>query len=410
MNADDISAIATGVTKKWAKQRKAEERDARARNRRVYMYSGRVCQSDVAARIIPKAYAKVSDNGRLPASQRQLYYACRDEFQKLTGRTLDYKYFAQVLLRKFLQRPETLHWKVTRDARGTLIEPHTSKHVPVGTLQIDDYLEKCGNPDDDLDLEFETDYPTAGPDNRYQALLYIEKEGFNELFKAVKLAERFDIAIMSCKGQSVIAARKLVDELCGASGIPLLILHDFDKYGFDICRCLTEVSWDAEEDGRVAYEFQNDINAIDIGLRLSDVEEWKLVPEFCSLPRNCSMPDNVTAEEEAYLRGGRRVELNAFTSPDFVKFVEEKLRGAGIEQKYIPDDDALLDAFRRANLIAKLNTIVEESRDEAESDADAMTLPKGLRSKIAKALKEKPEKPWDEVLYDIVRKEVDDDE
>ena len=42
------------------------------------------------------------------------------------------------------------------------------------------------------------------------------------LFEAVKLAERYDLAIMSTKGMSVTAARELVDVLCGDHGIPLL--------------------------------------------------------------------------------------------------------------------------------------------------------------------------------------------
>ena len=49
------------------------------------------------------------------------------------------------------------------------------------------------------------------------------------LFEAVKLAERYDLAIMSTKGMSVTASRQLVEELCARHDIPLLLLHDFDK-------------------------------------------------------------------------------------------------------------------------------------------------------------------------------------
>ena len=78
MRADDITAIAAGVTQKWAKQRKAEERDAKAVERRQYMYISRVCHTDVAHKILPEAYAHVSGPRGLHASQRQLYYAVRD--------------------------------------------------------------------------------------------------------------------------------------------------------------------------------------------------------------------------------------------------------------------------------------------------------------------------------------------
>jgi hypothetical protein len=49
------------------------------------------------------------------------------------------------------------------------------------------------------------------------------------LFEEVQLAERYDLAIMSTKGMSVTASRELVEELCAAHAVPLLILHDFDK-------------------------------------------------------------------------------------------------------------------------------------------------------------------------------------
>ena len=62
---------------------------------------------------------------------------------------------------------------------------------------------------------------TYGPDGSYGALLYVEKEGFMPLFKRVRLAERFDIGIMSSKGMSVTAARQLAEGICSVHGIPL---------------------------------------------------------------------------------------------------------------------------------------------------------------------------------------------
>ncbi len=50
---------------------------------------------------------------------------------------------------------------------------------------------------------------------------------------AFKLAERYDIAIMSTKGMSNTASRELIDKLCGdIPRCPLYVLHDFDKAGF----------------------------------------------------------------------------------------------------------------------------------------------------------------------------------
>ena len=50
---------------------------------------------------------------------------------------------------------------------------------------------------------------------------------------AFKLAERYDIAIMSTKGMSNTASRELIDKFCGdIPRCPLYVLHDFDKAGF----------------------------------------------------------------------------------------------------------------------------------------------------------------------------------
>jgi hypothetical protein len=406
MKAEDIAAVATGVTKKWAKQRKAEERSTKARSRREYMYSDRIAHTEVSPQILPKAYTFVAGARRLSVSQRQLFYAARDEFLGLTGREITWENFKTVL-RKYLQRPETESWKITRDPRGMFWEPHTRREVPVGTIRIDGYLSEMAQPPDSTpDFAFAAKFPTCGPVNRFQAILYIEKEGFNPLFREVQLAERFDIAIMSCKGQSVIAARKLVDRLCHERGIPLLVLHDFDKYGFSICQCISKVSWAAEEADRVVYKFQNKINVVDLGLRLEDVKKWGLKPERCTFSGTFDGGCHITQDEKDYLRGGQRVELNAFASEAFITFVEEKLRWAGIKKKFVPDDQTLKAAFQRAHLIAEMNAMVKNAREAAEEAASALKVPKTLRSKIRNGLRTNPEKPWDTVLYEIVSESI----
>jgi len=78
---------------------------------------------------------------------------------------------------------------------------------------------------------------TSGPKNRYQSVLFVEKEGFDELIEQAQIAERFDCAPMSTKGMSNTAARKLVDEL-SLLGVTIYVLHDFDKSGFSILHTL----------------------------------------------------------------------------------------------------------------------------------------------------------------------------
>ncbi|MFH1919781.1 MAG: hypothetical protein ABIP48_07860 [Planctomycetota bacterium] len=306
--------------------------------------------------------------------------------------------------------PGAEKWWIVYDARGRLLEPHTGKQIPLGTLEIDNYLGSVRShvvEEFDFAAAFDTSYPTKGPRNRISAVLFIEKEGFNELFKAVKLAERYDLAIMSSKGQSVVAARRLVDELCAVgSGVPLLILHDFDKSGLEIAQSLTEVSAAARESNRVRYEFKNEINVIDMGIRLADVHEWKLEAESVLFKGDFAVDSLATPEGQDFLRGNQRVELNAFTSADFIAWIETKLKEHGI-RKVIPDAATLGAAYRRAYTVATINRPVEESLEQAQRESEGLTPPKNLAARIKKAIAKNPSRPWDEVLADIAEEELE---
>jgi hypothetical protein len=70
-----VVSLVMDVTKRWAKQRKAEEKDASARLRRDDRMIDRkrpLNQKEAAARVLREAYMKASDNGQLPVLARQL--------------------------------------------------------------------------------------------------------------------------------------------------------------------------------------------------------------------------------------------------------------------------------------------------------------------------------------------------
>ena len=415
IKASDITALTMKVTKKWAKQIKREERNSRAAlNRRQNLYSDRINQTDVLWKVIPKAYLKASSGGTLPAHARQIYYAAREEIRELTDRAVDSKYFTQNLLPRYVKAhpDETRDWWVVYDPRGNFIEPHTDKRVPIGTLQVDEYLREIdGHKVESLELQdsFALEYPTCGTSNRISAVLFIEKEGFNPLFSATKLAERYDLAIMSTKGQSVVAARKLVDQLCRANGgVPLLVLHDLDKEGLSIAQNLTSVSCAAEDAGRVRYEFENEINVIDLGLRLEDVTKWKLEPERVRFKGGFDEFSIATPKEREFLRSNQRVELNAFASADFIEWIEGKLDKHGIK-KLVPDGATIEAAYRRSLQAAIINSEVQALAADAEKRASKAKLPKGLVRRIKKAMAVGPPHPWDHELASIVKEELEDE-
>jgi hypothetical protein len=224
--ADDLAAAlvgaVNGVTKKWAKQRKAEERHASAAANRAWRMrrrrDDRVNLKDAAEMVMADAYRAASGNGRLPANARQIMYAARPEILQLTGKdSLNDQYFTQTLLPDFIEDhpQECADWDVVFDARANFSEPHTGRDVPLGTIEVRQYLGERPAFGSELSLSLQQTAlaPTAGPALRYRAALFIEKEGFDPLPQAAQLAERFDIAIMSTKGMSTTAARMLLDRL-----------------------------------------------------------------------------------------------------------------------------------------------------------------------------------------------------
>ncbi len=405
MDANSIIDAVESVTKGWAKQRKAEERSSNSRSRRMYYYSDRVNFTEIADQILPDAYAFASGNGKYTVSQRQLYYASRDGFREATGREIEYSYFAQTILRQYLNRND-VDWKITADPRGTFTIPNAShiKRIPVGTISIDEYLQRDRNRGDTLEginVSLPKEWPSIAEGQRYGAVLYIEKEGFEPLLNEAKIAERFDLAILSCKGQSVVAARKLVDHVCAQNGeVPLFVVHDFDKYGFEIAECLTTESIWAEQTDRVAYHFKNKVNVTDFGLRLVDAMKYELASERC---KPTSGTDGMTKEERDFMRTGRRVELNAFTAPQFVEWLEGKLK-EHLPQRLIPTDDEILErAYRRALAVSKINQELANIRADAIDNAAEATIPKSLRKKIKAEMKSGA--TWDRAVYAIAERQ-----
>lgn len=74
MRADQIIGAVQGVTAKWARQRKAEERHAAtvANRRNAVTRRKAITIRDAAFSVMQAAYQKVSDDGKLPALARQI--------------------------------------------------------------------------------------------------------------------------------------------------------------------------------------------------------------------------------------------------------------------------------------------------------------------------------------------------
>jgi hypothetical protein len=399
---NDILDCVEIATAKWTKQKKSEERhpgNIRYRASRMTRVS-RVTQKEAAWEVMEAAYMAASANGRLPASARQIYYQARPKIMAATDeKALAYNYFSQTLLPDYIEE-HGVAWRVVYDARGHFIEPHTNRRIGCGTIEVDNYLAALKDPSiKPADFEGAT-VDVIGPRGGIAGVLFCEKEGFNPLFRAVKLADRYDLMIISTKGVSVTAARKLVDEICGLYGLPLFVLHDFDVAGFLIIGTL-------QRDTR-RYQFVSAVEVIDLGLRLDSIDGLESEPAAATntgeskLRRQLAENGASPAEIDFLLR--ERVELNALTSDALVEMIERKLQDHGL-QKVVPDSETLAEtycAFHRSHLLREK---FEEMAKAFDVEAEAVEVPDDLEEQVRTILEEHPELRWDDAIQIV----LDDD-
>src|SRR5215217_346011 len=304
------------------KEAKRQERAARP-SRRTYYYAlePKVYIKDIVFEVLGRAIANAGTN----FSRRDLFYAarplCYDHSEWEGGKVLDYIYFSQTLLTEYQEENGSIAGLWT-DARGHLHEPHTGKSIGLGTIEVANY-------------EF--------PEYTFDKILYVEKEGELPKLKAAKLAERYDMAICSGKGQPTEAVRNLFERAEGGD-YQLFVFHDADLDGYDIARVMAEAT------KRMPDHY---VDVVDIGITIEDAVEMGLVSEPFSRKKNISwdlrmrlsgMAKEYLCQRNGYGGGvsGYRYELNAIL-PDTrrVEYIERKLKEKGVRPKVIPPEEAL---------------------------------------------------------------------
>jgi hypothetical protein len=391
--ANDIIDMIETATKKWTRQKKAEERHPGMVHYRESRMTKepRTTQKEAAWEIMEEAYMAASANDTLPAKARQIFYQARPKIMAMTeNKALDYGYFSQVLLPDYIEEHD-LDWNVVWDARGDFEEPHTNRRIGCGTLEVDNYLANIKDPEV-IKPEFsDAAVDIIGPAGGFGAVLYVEKQGFDALFKAVNLANRYDLMIISNKGLSVTAARKLIDEICGGRELPLFVLHDFDFDGFKIFGTL-------QRDTR-RYQFANAVEVIDLGLRLADIAELEREPaaatKMSPQMRRDQLTNNGATDAEIAILLTERVELNAMTSDALVTMIERKLNEHGLT-KVVPDDELLRKTYRAFHRSQQLRKAFEEM--ERKFEETKIKVPKDLRDRVCAILTKQTDLRWDDAV------------
>jgi hypothetical protein len=398
--ANDFIDAVESATRQWRRQRKSEERypgNVRYRASRMTR-EPRISLKEAAWAVMEAAYMAASANDTLPAQARQIYYQARPKVMALTeNRELEFNYFSQTLLPDYIEE-NGVNWDVVYDARGHFEEPHTNRRMGCGTIEVRDYLVEADDPTIEPADFAGAKVDTVGPAGNISGILFIEKEGFGPLFKAVKLANRYDLMIVSTKGVSVTAARKLIDEACGDHDLPLFVLHDFDVAGFLILVTL-------QRDTR-RFQFTNAVAVIDLGLRLEDIEGLEREPAAATKIKDpetlrAQLRENGASEAEIGILLHERVELNAMTSDALVAMIERKLDAYGLE-KVVPDDDLLAETYRAFHRSHRLRERFTEMEQQFDKEAESADIPDDLEEQVRAVLAEHTDLRWDDAIQIVL--------
>jgi len=401
--AEDLFSGIQSVGRKWkAAKRQADKEDRLSRRqlRHVrYTPPRRISIREVVFDVMKEAYNIVSSNGKYYANARQLMYKVRPAvIERCDECWKNSSYFTQTLLKDYLEYHNP-SWKVVWDARGRIKEPHTDNMINLGGVEIIKYIERWKNYSFDAfsGYKIEELIETDGPEDRYNSVLFVEKEGFNEILEEAKIGKEFDIAIMSTKGLPVGAACELAHAL-DSKGVRIFVLHDFDFSGFKIVNTLRTGT-------RLAPATPS---VIDLGFRLEDVKDSEtedVTYKQYKDPRIKLRDYGVTEEECNFLVSksgysswsGKRVELNVLTSEEFIEFIRGKLTEHGVE-KVIPDDDVLRKAYKRAISSQRILKVINKIKADKEKNID---IPDNLGEQVAKKIKKYKESTWDKIVWDI---------
>ncbi len=98
---------------------------------------------------------------------------------------------------------------------------------------------------------------------------------------------------------------------------------------------------------------------------------------------------------------GRRVELNAFTSDQFVEWLDRKLTSQEVK-KVIPARGPLEQAYRRAAAAREYQKIIDDAQEQVIAYAKDLMVPHDLAERLAAVLGKDPTLSWDEAVRVLV--------
>lgn len=313
----------------------------------------------IVAVLMPQAIAEVSDGGEMKFSARQLFYKVRELF--LTKNFVCPICGGQVWIIEF---PDLFECEAGHKSSGKELRPlvqglHFYKYGSFTQDFLTQYQRRNGkilglireirgkyshptfwfdyrSYEDDVDTETVGKF-TTGDSN---AVIMVEK--LYRVMRENEFDKRLDKTIIWTQGFSTEAAR---DMMIRASklGLKVIVAHDYDVNGVLTLTTLKEPT--KRRNSFIEGE------VIDLGLTYEQLKRLKVRPEPISLSKEdrgklegLFRGGKITEEEYGFLKT-HRVELNALTPSQLLRWLEEELESRGL-WKTIPSGRELKDEIR----------------------------------------------------------------
>ena len=305
------------------------------------------------------------------------------------GEELQYSHFTQNIITPY----ETEFGEIQgmyRDNRGVLYHPHLGKEIPLGTMTVEKY---------------------SRPAWTFNKIIYCEKEGFFPILTEAQWPEIHDCALVTSKGFASRAAKDLLDLLGETEEeLTFFCIHDADASGTLIYETLQR-----ETGARPGRK----VRVIDLGLNPWEAEEMglqseKIKKEKRPVARYVTEYDRANGTNWEGWFQENRYELNAMTTPQFIRWLDSKMEQHD-SRKIIPPDEIMIDELhvittsklrdaitdkilREANIDNLVETEYKELLPELEQIEDT------IDSHVKGALDKTPVLLWKQPIDDIVDK------
>lgn len=269
---------------------------------------------------VTDAFNLASNNGKYAVTARQIWYKLR-EIASIAESKNTYSDFTQNILTEWIDENPECEDKVNFSDRGNFYVD--GSQIGLGTANVRSFINTLGSSSNTFDcyggisntMHIEANFDL---EYKYDKVLYIEKTGFDAIFKAEKVGEKYNMIIVSGQGFSTRAAKTLLYEV-HRRGLKLYCLHDLDISGVFIFDSFKNVN----------AKFKYEIPIEDLGVTFEDVERYGIEPERVDIKKeDTNKLQSLPYKYQRFFDGGdkyKRVELNAFTTEQMLEILERKL-------------------------------------------------------------------------------------